>query len=375
MEGTDRTVDVAIMGGGPAGLATAIALRAKGADCLVIEGLGPGIDKGCGEGLMPDALRTLHALGVNITERDGRIFRGVRFLNSHSCADAVFPGLGGIGVRRPLLHRRLIARAEEVGVRIVWNARAKLVNATSMLVGGKPLGFRWLVGADGQSSTVRKWANLDALRCDRVRFGFRRHYQVQPWSEFVEVYWGAVGQAYVTPVAADCVCVAFVARDLHFDRRNYLSVFPELDARLRDAALASRERGALSATRKLRCVARDNVALVGDASGTVDAVAGEGLAISFRQATALADAIAAGDLAIYRRAHRSLARLPHAMAQLLLTMDRWPAIERRALRTLQAEPELFRELLAVHVGSASLPRFALERGPRLAWGLLQSPAH
>ena len=369
------SADVVVGGGGPAGLAAAIAMRAKGADCLVIEGLGPGIDKGCGEGLMPDALQSLRALGVEITEADGHRFQGIRFCNATSSADAVFPDSAGIGVRRTHLHRRLTARAEEVGVRIGWNARVRLVDKSSLLVDNQPVRFRWLIGADGQSSTVRRWAGLERAYRTSARFGYRTHYQVAPWSEYVEVHWGRTGQVYITPVAADCVCVAFVTRDAPFDRRNYLSDFPAIKARLQQAPLASRARGAVSATHRLRAVARGNIALVGDASGSVDAVTGEGLAIAFRQAIALAEAVAAGGLASYQQAHRSLARLPHAMSQLLLSMDRWPALERRGVRMLEDNPRLFHELLSVHVGSASLPKFALRRGPQMAWSLLVAASH
>jgi flavin-dependent dehydrogenase len=117
-----------------------------------------------------------------------------------------------------------------------------------------------------------------------------------------------------------------------------------------------------------------SVALVGDASGSVDAITGEGLALSFRQARALADAIENGDLAPYRKAHRSIARLPHAMAQLMLIMDRWPGLEQRGLSALSSNPRFFQELLAIHVGEGSLPRFAASRGISMLWQLLQSPA-
>jgi len=56
--------DVFIVGGGPAGLAAAIAARLKGFDVVVADAAQPPIDKACGEGLMPDSLVALRQLGV-----------------------------------------------------------------------------------------------------------------------------------------------------------------------------------------------------------------------------------------------------------------------------------------------------------------------
>lgn len=47
-----------------------------------------------------------------------------------------------------------------------------------------------------------------------------------------------------------------------------------------------------------------------------DAITGEGLGLSFRQAIALADALETGDLEKYQSAHRRLARRPHLMSRL-----------------------------------------------------------
>ena len=51
--------DVFIAGGGPAGLACAIAASLRGLTVQVVDGLKPPIDKACGEGLMPDTLAAL----------------------------------------------------------------------------------------------------------------------------------------------------------------------------------------------------------------------------------------------------------------------------------------------------------------------------
>jgi len=366
------TTDVLVVGGGPAGLSAAIALRQKGIDCVIVEALSPAIDKACGEGLMPDALATLASLGVEITERDGYSFRGIRFANSVYQVDAHFPHGTGIGVRRTRLHSSLAEHARTTGARMLWNSRLKLLAQNSALVNGEEIKFRWLVGADGQASFVRRWAGLDAHRKESLRYGFRRHYQIKPWSEYVEVHWGPAGQVYVTPIAPDCLCVVYITRDRHSNRREILGDFPEIARRLHCAPVLSHQQGAVSATRRLHQVANSSVALIGDASGSADAITGEGLAMTFRQAQELANAIEAGSLESYCHAHEDISRLPHAMGALMLTMDRWPALEIRAMRALASNPALFRELLSVHMGVKSLLGFAVRRGPQLGWNLLSN---
>ncbi|HEV2274731.1 MAG TPA: FAD-dependent monooxygenase [Acidobacteriaceae bacterium] len=365
-----QKTEAVILGGGPAGLAAAIALRQRGIDCVVIEALPPIIDKGCGEGLMPDALAVLRDLGVEIPQEDGHPFRGIRFLDAQHQVDASFPGGQGLGVRRTSLHRLIAARAQAAGVDVLWESRVQQINRGSLVVNQAKIDFRWLIGADGQASGVRRWAGLSEVREETLRFGFRTHYKIAPWSEYVEVHWGAAGQMYITPVAPECVCAAFLSKDPKFDRATVLDGFPEIARRLKSAPVISRVRGAVSATRRLRRVQHDSVALIGDASGSADAITGEGLATSFRQAVALASAIEKKDLRHYGRAHQEIGRLPHAMGKLMLTMDRWPALERRALQALSSEPGFFRHLLSVHVGKESFGRFVLRQGPRFGWSLL-----
>ncbi len=71
----DRT-DIFVVGGGPAGLAAAIAARLKGFDVVVADAAQPPIDKACGEGLMPDSLDTLRTLGIAFDPEQSFVFRG-----------------------------------------------------------------------------------------------------------------------------------------------------------------------------------------------------------------------------------------------------------------------------------------------------------
>jgi 2-polyprenyl-6-methoxyphenol hydroxylase-like FAD-dependent oxidoreductase len=378
------TTEVLIVGGGPAGLAAAIALHQRGIDCTVVEARSPGIDKACGEGLMPDSREALAQLGVVLDQSDGHMVRGIRFQNAAHHVDARFPSGSGIGVLRPHLHALLAERAEAAGARLLWNSHIRLTSAAdsayrTALVNGRPIRFRWLVGADGQASTVRKWAGLDRARMRSLRYGFRTHYRVAPWSDMVEVHWGRSGQLYITPVADDCVCAVYITRDPGCDRANLLADFPEVENRVAGAE-ASAQRGAVTASCKLRRVATSFVALIGDASGSADAITGEGLAISFRQAHALAESLSGsqprgGSLEPYRRAHREIGKLPFAMGELMLTLDRWPALQVRAMRALAANPAIFEDLLHAHVGEKGLASVLLRRGPSFGWNLLMKGAH
>ncbi len=338
--------DVLVIGGGPAGLAAAIAARLKGFTVTVADSARPPIDKACGEGLLPAAPAALAQLGVHITRDHAFPFRGIRFLGDGATVEADFPSGQGWGIRRTKLHRLLSDRANEVGVRMLWGASPNYVQEMPA--------SRFVIGADGQNSRIRRLYNLDSASRGSSRFGFRRHYQVAPWTDCVEVHWASGFQIYVTPVGANEVGVALLTRDRRQRVECALEAFPQLKRHLAGAPFSSVERGAITRSRRLRRVVRERIALIGDASGSVDAITGEGLSLSFRQALALADAMAADHLEAYQAEHRRLARKPLWMADFMLLLDRSPWLRRQALRVMASRPAIFGSLLALHVSSPSL---------------------
>jgi flavin-dependent dehydrogenase len=360
---TSPGCDVFVIGGGPVGLAAAIAARRKGLRVTLADALEPPIDKACGEGILPDGVAAAKQLGIEAPAESFR-FRGIRFHGEGVSVDADFSNGAGRGVRRTALHRALVEHAERSGVELRWGCSIGSLDN---------IDARWIVGADGTASRVRAWAGLDASRRDTRRYGFRRHYRRAPWTDYVEIYWGDGCQIYVTPVAADEVCVALLTSDPKLRIDEALARFPMLAARLDGVPVSSPDRGALTASRRLRRVTRRvgqaNVALIGDASGSVDAISGEGLCLGFHQALALADAMERGQTRLYESAHRRLAVRPRFMADLMLTMDRWPGLRGRALPALASHPDLFAGLLAMHVGTARTADFAVQC-VALGWRML-----
>jgi flavin-dependent dehydrogenase len=352
-------------------LAAAIAARKKGFEVTVADGSKPPIDKACGEGLMPNTLEALRELGVAICPGDGQKFRGIRFVDAAASAEASFSGAGGLGLRRTALHERMVERARECGITLLWNTPVSGLTAGGAIIGGTAMMARWIIGADGIHSRVRRWIGLDRTARQEIRFAQRRHYRVKAWTEYMEVHWGRTAQAYVTPLGNDETCVALISRDSKMRLEDAWLEFPALAGKLRSAEASSMERGAVTVTRRLKRVYRDNIVLVGDASGSVDAITGEGLCLSFCQAIALADALEKGELDEYQNAHRSFARRPHTMGWLLLMLDRYPSMRRRVLKVLENDAELFSRLLEVHRGEDS-PKFLAFTGMRLGWQCLTS---
>ena len=362
--------DVFVIGGGPAGLAVAIAARQKGLRATVADGSAPPIDKPCGEGLMVEAQAALGDLGVSADDLSGYPVRGIRFVQRDDQVAAAFPKGRGIGIRRTILHEMLVKRARDCGVQFLWNTSVSGILQGGARTSRGAVNAKWIVGADGSGSRVRRWSGLDANHARSLRPAARRHYLVTPWTEFVEIYWGERCQAYVTPLSNQEVCIVLTvaaAQEADFDLA--LQNWPQLQERLAGAELSSRERGAVTFMHRLRHVVNGHVALLGDASGGVDAITGEGLRLCFRQALALADAMEAGDLRVYERAHKKLMLRPAFIGRLMLLLAGNDMLRERAIRSMAAKPEILDKLLAIHMGHAATTE-VISAGLLLGWQFL-----
>jgi len=371
--------DLAIVGGGPAGLGTAIHAARAGLRVILFDSRRPPIDKACGEGILAPGVGALKRLAIPLAELRGWPLRGVRYRCAAAGVDvgASFPsGFTGLGVRRLALQDALARAAEKAGAKLRWQTRANEISAEGVRIGGELVRARWVVGADGLHSRVRRQAGIRVAKSNHHRFGIRRHYRVAPWSNQVEVWWGDRCEAYVTPVAHDEVGVALLWRGSgsgeRLDVDRVLERFPELRLRFQGVGKSSEDRGAGPLEQRVEAVVRGNVALVGDAGGYVDAITGEGLGIALQEGEALAKALVEGDLTSYAAASAAIRRRPERLTRLLLYAERRPAVRDRFLRALQQQPAVFERLMAVHCGARPLSSIGAGGLLRLAAIPLQS---
>ncbi|MGC4997032.1 NAD(P)/FAD-dependent oxidoreductase [Streptomyces sp. DT195] len=328
-------IDVLVAGGGPAGLAAAVHARLAGLTVVVVEPRTAPVDKACGEGVMPGGVAALRALGV---EAVGRELRGIRYVDGARRAEAPFRDRPGLGVRRTTLHHALHERALNLGVHIE-PGKVGEVRQTPDSVTAAGITARWLIAADGLHSPTRRRLGLERPGSARGRYGLRRHYRVQPWTDFVEVHWSGHGEAYVTPVADDLVGVAVLSRV----RRGYdehLAGFPALTTALRGAA-ATEVRGAGPLLQRVRRRVAGRVLLVGDAAGYVDALTGEGIALALATAEAAVRGVVTGRPERYERDWTLLTRRHRLLTRALLAASGRPATARLVVPVACRAPAVF----------------------------------
>lgn len=321
--------DLVVAGGGPTGLGAAIAAARAGMKVRVHEPREGVLDKACGEGLMPGGLADLAELGV--PDVAGVPLRGIRWFDAAEPAHTAAARFRepARGVRRTTLHAALRETALAAGVRF----------EASPFAVTDPRGGPWVVAADGLHSGIRRALGVALPALRPPRFGMRRHFHVAPWSDHVEVHFGAGAEAYVTPVAPDLVEVAFL-----FEGKarweELLPRFPAVSARVRGAAAASELRGGGPFEQRVARRVIGRVLLAGDAAGYVDPITGEGVALGLATARAAVEAIARGTPLSYERRYRELTLWHVVITTAMLGIARHRALHAPMLQAASLVPAL-----------------------------------
>jgi menaquinone-9 beta-reductase len=336
------TCDLLIVGGGPAGAATATYAARAGLSVILAERARFPREKACAEYLSPEAGRDLAALGVlDEVERHAERLTGFRIVSDDgfavlgryagAAADHTPYRTYGLALPRTVLDPIVLGAARGAGADVRESTACDaLLTERGRVVGGvlrrgdarEPVRARAVVGADGLNSMVAR--QLGLARAGRPRrLALVAHLDgVSANADVGEMFAGRGWYVGLAPIGGGRTNVAMVvpdadapaiARDAETFFLERLRSLPELAARAAGARIARRVLVTGPFARRARRATADGVLLVGDAADFFDPFTGEGIFAALRGGRLAADtlvaALAAGDtsrraLAPYESARR-----------------------------------------------------------------------
>jgi len=387
---SDDQVQVVIVGGGPAGSATAALLARAGIHTLVVDRARFPRDKPCSEYMSPQASGILDDLGVlDRVEQAGAAHLGgmrVRAPNGATFAGRFAEATGfrgfrdrGLALRRTVLDGLLLDRARELGAVVREGVR---VTALRHAMDGRVDGLDVLdakgrarcitaslvVGADGLRSIVSRRLGLATTRRAQRRLALVTHFVgIEGIGDCGEMHVERDGYVGLADVGGGVTNVAVVvptsgARDAAGDPASFID-----DWIRRRAHLAPRFRRAVRVTPVLatgpfasaaRRAWAPGAALVGDAADFFDPFTGEGIYAALRGAELLAphivEALAArspsladASLASYDQARVREFKGKWAVERMIGTAVSFPSLMNIAARSLALRPWMAHTIVGV----------------------------
>lgn len=288
-----EVVDVAIVGGGPAGSSCATFCAAAGLRVVVIEREKFPREKVCGDCINPACLPILERLGLGeeIQSWPHSALEAVDFIPIRGrTVRASLAGAKMIAIKRSVFDDRVLNRARELGAQLHQESTVVGIHKRSggdwkLDVVRDTILARILVGADGRNSTVARLSNL-LPRPERERIALQAHVpRPRDFGNRIVLQFlpeGYSGQAPVNESELD-LCLVGTARTI-----NSLRTWAETEFRLPSD---QQWRSITPLTRAPIPAANDNLFLIGDAARVVEPFTGEGIYYALRSGELAAEAI------------------------------------------------------------------------------------
>jgi len=322
--GESPDADVIVVGGGPAGAATAWSLARAGIDVLLLDRSRFPRDKVCAEYLSPQASRIFSDMGVleEIEAAGAAQLSGMtlRAPNGRT-VDAEFAGVKGfeafrnrgLALRRIVLDEILFRRARQTGARVEEGARVSDLTrdrsgrVTGVVVNAangerRQLRSRIVVGADGLRSVIGRRLGLVRTRRWPRRIGLVSHYRgIAGMRGMGEMHVDAQGYLGLAEVGNEVINVAIVlpasrSAEISGDREKFFRAWIASRPHLATRFAGSEQVSPVRATGPFNSVAKrayaPGAALVGDAADFFDPFTGEGVYAALRGGEILAPFVA-----------------------------------------------------------------------------------
>jgi menaquinone-9 beta-reductase len=355
---TMKDFDAAIVGAGPAGSATAIALAQRGYAVVLVDKQQFPREKLCGDFVNPINWPIFRELGVEerVLAQPHAEVTGFRITSCSGVeAEALFSSTTqqpefGLGMRREQLDQVLLERARSLGVTIHLGGRIENLARSAQgwrlqADGDESWQARILIGADGRNSWVARQLGMNTRETTQGRcVGFQVRLQSPGVvAGKVEIHLFPGGYAGLIGLGDGTInlCLSIDKQMLPPDRlgefllAKCLPQNPYLKKLLHRSTSAGEFRSAYPVYFQRRRCITDGALLVGDAARVSEPVTGEGIYFAMRSgllaAETIHEALACGDLSAkclgsYEQKCKKLFRRRYALNSLIHFVIYRPAL-------------------------------------------------
>jgi flavin-dependent dehydrogenase len=356
--------DVIVVGGGPAGSASAAFFATQGRRVLLVDAARFPRRKACAEYISPGGVAILKRL--NVLERiqtagAGRWLRGMQIqAPGGNCHLVEYANNGGsqkqlaLSVSRLVLDATLLDEARARGAEVRENLRVRDVwlehKRVRGIIGpaGERLEAELVVGADGLNSTVARAAGARRVERWPRRLGLVAHWTGVAWPEdYGHMLVGPRNYVGVAPLDDHGLVTVGLVRRMpvgHLGSATEalmagITQHPALEQRLKRGRMCDPVIGLGPLSRAVRRPVGPGYALVGDAAGFFDPFTGEGIYRALRGA----ELLAAGPRT-YARERRKAFAAKERLVALVQVFVQTPRLMDLVIRRLEHRPRVAREL-------------------------------
>ncbi len=314
----EETYDVAIIGGGIAGLTAAILLAEAGHQVILFEQKTYPFHKVCGEYVSRESLAFLQALDLDYSLADLPDIRIFRLTTEYGEAITRNLDLGGIGISRYTLDNLLQKRARALGAVILDSTRVKEVtysaNEHQISSDGGQFRSRVVLGAFGKRSLLDKQLNREFIRNppppEKNYLGVKYHLRTDFPRDTIELHVFRNGYCGISAVDGKdryCLCYLTTAENLrqaHGDikvmEESILSKNEYLYQYLQDSDTLYDEPLTISQINfQSKSLVSNHILMLGDAARLVAPLSGNGMSMAMHAAAIAAPLVhnfLAGDI-------------------------------------------------------------------------------
>lgn len=377
--------DVIVIGGGPAGSASALFLARFGYKVALLDQATFPRDKVCGEFISPAADSILERLGVlsDIEAQSPLRLRGVAISSYEKAGFAVeYPSLAGtarpmtsLSLPRFVFDRLLMERVQQAGVAVKEGHKVTDFIIEEGQVAGvrgwddskTPFEFRAevVVDAGGRNGVSLRRFDLKRKSRGSGKIALAAHWTTpQPLKKYCYLHISRPGYTGIAPTGKGQVNVVLVVDKKSLQGENDLHDFyvrtvlqnPLRRNLLEQGQVAEKVRSVDSLAFSVRPPQTGGLVLVGDASGFIDPFTGEGIYLSLRSAQIAGDVIdecfkrkdfSKNALAVYARVREREFKKKFLLSKILQRLIYNPPLCNRVIQTLARNPDQSATLVGV----------------------------